>query len=239
MQELTLALRRLSDKLDATDEALLKRNQELANVRADRDRSKHAADNAFALAARLRAEVEAAFVVERELRARVKAAEEERSMSDLAVEEYADLVRSMEGRQSGSGGRNSVDGLASARVGLQRLLEESNVDSEKLHGEISRLHGLFEASQASLEAERQTALDSQQKLAQAELELQRVRSDDKAAAKMVSRYMYVHLSNTYWFLLLYVENTGSSPRQRPTCSTRQWRISSSGMQRRWRRPKSA
>jgi len=195
VQELTLALRRLSDKLDATDDALLQRNQELAYARADVSRATHVADNAFALAARLRAEVEAASAIERELRARVKAAEEERSISDLAVEEYANLVRSMEGRQSGTGRRNSVDGLASARLGLQRLLEESNVDSEKLHAEISRLHGLLEASQAPLEAERKTSLESQRKLAQAELELQRVRSDDKAAAKMVSRYMYVHLSS--------------------------------------------
>ena len=189
-QELSLALRRLSDKLDFTEASLLQRNKELTVVHGERDIAKHAAENAFAIAARLRGEVEAAREKERTWVARVKAAEEECRISDLAVEEYADLVRIMEGRRSSiEGVRKSVDGLTSARVGLQRLLEESNVETEKLQAEIARLHTSLERAHASLEGERQASLGDKTKIAELELELQRLRADDNAAAKMVSRYM--------------------------------------------------
>ncbi|KAI5124371.1 hypothetical protein M0805_008974 [Coniferiporia weirii] len=199
VQELSLSLRRLSDKLDLTEKALLARNEELISAERERDSSKNAEENALEVVVRLRMELETSHAEKRELLNRVKAAEEQRKMSDLVVEEYANLVRSLEGRPSlnsrgitnniGIGSRSSLDGLNHARQGLQKLLQDSNSDSEKLHAEIGRLHDALEMAQASLQAGRTTAQHDKRQLAVAQSELHQLKTDDNAAAKMVSRYM--------------------------------------------------
>ncbi|KAL5490243.1 hypothetical protein ACEPAI_5076 [Sanghuangporus weigelae] len=205
VQELTLALRRLSDKLDLTERVLLERNEELASVQSERDSAKKAEAGAIETAKRLRSEVNASHARERDLASRVKASEEQRRMSDLVVEEYASLVRSLEGRSStsrtnGSGAgdstRNSLDGLVHARQGLQKLLQDSNHDSEQLHTEIDRLYGLLESTRSELEVVRAMDLEHKQTLARIQLELHQLRCDDNAAAKMVSRYMKFSQSST-------------------------------------------
>ncbi|OCB84200.1 hypothetical protein A7U60_g8876 [Sanghuangporus baumii] len=205
VQELTLALRRLSDKLDLTEKAVLERNEELTSVQSERDSAKKAEASAMETAKRLRSEVNASNARERDLARRVKASEEQRRMTDLAVEEYASLVRSLEGRSSisrtnGSGAsdstRNSLDGLMHARQGLQKLLQDSNYDSEQLHAEIDRLRDLLESTRSELEVERAMALEHKQTLARIQLELHQLKCDDNAAAKMVSRYMKFSQSST-------------------------------------------
>ena len=65
-------------------------------------------------------------------------------MSDLVVEEYAHLVRSLEGRstsqqvgfeekEDGHTSHESLDGLSTARAGLQKLLIESNSECQSFH----------------------------------------------------------------------------------------------------------
>lgn len=201
IQELTLALRRLSDKLDFTEKALLERNEELVSAESEREEARSAEDNAIEAVVRLRVELESSRAEERELLNRVKTSEEQRKMSDLVVEEYASLVRSLEGRPSLSPQRNgkdnsplprdSLDGLMHARQGLHKLLQDSNSDSEKLHAEIGRLHDALDTARIDLEAEKAAALEDRHRLAQAQLELHQLKCDDKAAAKMVSRYMCV------------------------------------------------
>ncbi|KAH8117277.1 hypothetical protein DFH11DRAFT_1687323 [Phellopilus nigrolimitatus] len=203
VQELTLALRRLSDKLDLTENVLLARTEELVFTKKERDKANLVEETAYAVAVRLRTELEDSRAKEKVLLGRVKSAEEERKMSDLVVKEYANLVRKLEGRSSTSSrgqtnedGHASLDGLTSARHGLQKLLQDSNIDSEKLHAEIGRLHGALEMLQANLDVERKAAMDGRRQLAQAQLELHRLQTDDNAAAKMVSRYMKFSQSST-------------------------------------------
>lgn len=78
IQELSLALRHLSDKLDLAEQALLTRNEELITARRDRDAAKHSQEAAYTLAIRLRNELENCRAGEHNLLNRVKTAEEER-----------------------------------------------------------------------------------------------------------------------------------------------------------------
>ena len=58
VQELTLALRRLSDKLDATEQKLLERNEELALSRNERDAARYAEESALELVQKLHVDLE-------------------------------------------------------------------------------------------------------------------------------------------------------------------------------------
>ncbi|KAI0050879.1 hypothetical protein FA95DRAFT_1603157 [Auriscalpium vulgare] len=214
VQELTVALRRVSDKLGLSEDTLLARTTELAGALADVARAKHEVEGAYALAAGARAREEEGKVRERELLRRVRAAEEERRMTDRAVQEYADLVRNLERRQSiassppnsagipngkhrsSSSMSLSVDGLADSRSRLQKLLEEFAGETEKLEAEIGRLHSDLAASETKREAERKAAEQDLVLLASTRAELDRLRNDDGAAAKMVSRYMKFSQSTT-------------------------------------------
>lgn len=202
-QELTLALRRLSDKLDLTEKELVQKSEDLALVEGERDASKNAEENAVEAVVQLRLELDACRSEERDLMNRVKQSEEQRRMADLVVDEYAALVRSLEGRpsirsSSSSSRRNTTEdspknaltSLMYARQGLNKLLQDSNSDTEKLHSEISRLHDALDVANMSLAAERKAASDDRRKLAQAQYELNQLKLDDNVAAKMVSRYMY-------------------------------------------------
>ena len=262
VQELTLALRRLSDKLSMTENSLLVRNEELVAMRKERDIAQRAKDLAYANSVRLRDELEELRAKEREWLNRVRMAEEERrvcpifrstplqtyflrlisdenrQLSDLVVEEYAELVRSLEGRSNSSFARNgtkenvnavqtSLDGLMSARAGLQKLLEESNVDSENLHAEISRLHGALELAQISLGAEREISEDDKKKIALAQLELHRLEIDDNTAAKMVSRYMYA--IESIFIAKANIRVTGNSRNLPQTFFITRWKVKSLDM----------
>lgn len=203
IQELTLALRRLSDKLDLTEQKLVDCKEEIAKLSSERDAATYAEVSAHDSVTEIRLELEASNAENRELLNRVKMAEEQTKMSDLVVEEYASLVRSMEGRSSkASAGSlapdghantdsSDLDGLGKARAGLQMLLQESNAVTEKLQSNISELHGTLEALQVKFTAQAKAATESTRALAQAQAELIQLKNDDNAAAKMVSRYMYV------------------------------------------------
>ena len=81
VQELTLALRRLSDKLDLAEQAIMTCKEELAITCKDRDIARQSTDLAYATAVRLRGELESCRAGERDLLSRVRAAEEERRVS--------------------------------------------------------------------------------------------------------------------------------------------------------------
>ncbi|KAH7906032.1 hypothetical protein BJ138DRAFT_1072158 [Hygrophoropsis aurantiaca] len=216
VQELTLALRRSSEKLDLTEALLSERTNELAEARGDLVRAKSSEEGAYELAARMRATVEDARAQERILEDRARVAEENRRMTDLVVQEYADLVRSLEGRASvgnpignpnsssklnlTSNGSTStltlVDSLHEGKNGLQRLFQEFNAEHETLDGQISDLRAQVSTLQARLEAERRTSAHDRMLLARAQAELSKLALDDKTAAKMVARYMKFSQSST-------------------------------------------
>ncbi|KAI0780468.1 hypothetical protein BD413DRAFT_463703 [Trametes elegans] len=211
--ELTLALRRLSEKHTALEDMLHARTKELADVRSELANAQHETEAARSLAADARAREEEGLARERELERKLKAAEEERRMADLVVQEYAALVRKLEGRAKAPSETSSVSsvdlqrtsttssptlasGLAEGRSGLQRLLEEFNGQNERLEAEIAKLHGDNGLLYKELEVARLAAEHDRAELAKAKHELDKYRADDSTAAKMVSRYMKFSQSAT-------------------------------------------
>ena len=209
LPELTLALRRASDKLTLAEDALRTRSLQLADVQGAAARAHHAAENAFELAAGARAREEDAMARERALILRLRVVEEEGKMMDRAVREYADLVRGLERRHGlpsspplGSTGpfnRKSpehddagpIEALQEETAELRKLAGEFVGMNEALRDEIGQLQVELEGTRAELEAERKAAEEEHAQLSHALTELQLLKHDDNAAAKMVSRYMYV------------------------------------------------
>lgn len=207
LPEFTLALRRASDKLTLAEDALRTRSSQIADVQGAAARAHHAAENAFALAAGARAREEDAMARERTLMLRLRVVEEEGKMMDRAVREYADLVRGLERRQglpsspppggTGAFNRNPseqddagpIEALQEEKAGLRKLVGEFVGENEALRDEIDKLQVELEGTRAELEAERKAAEEERAQLSHALTELQLLKHDDNAAAKMVSRYM--------------------------------------------------
>ncbi|KAG6872405.1 hypothetical protein C0995_009995, partial [Termitomyces sp. Mi166 len=188
VQQLTLSLRKLSDKLSLTEAALLERTTQLSHTTAEAGKAKLTAEAAYELAARTRGREEAGKLRELELEQKVKAAEEAVKMSDLVVNEYADLVRSLQDDKSHE---RLVDGLAEGKLGLQRLFKEFNVETTRLQKELLEAQQALAVADSQRNSEKKHLEQSRVELAQAQFELQQLKIDDNVAAKMVSRYMYV------------------------------------------------
>lgn len=204
VSELTLALRRLSDKLTAIEETLADRTTELAHARSDLAKVQPDIAAANDLASQYRLQVQEARARERELQRKVQVAEEERRLSDLVVQEYADLVRTLEGRKSkstpplasvdssaSSSSTTLADSLAEGKLGLRKLLGEHGGEAEHLASEVTRLHSENELLKAKLDVERNRSEADRESLARVLLELDKYKADDSTATKMVSRYMFV------------------------------------------------
>lgn len=201
--ELTLALRRLSDKLTFTEETLLSRTTELTHARSDLAKTQSNAEAANALTVKAHIHVEQSQAKERELERKVRAAEEECRLADLVVQEYADLVRTLEGRKSKSPPSPSVaihttasgssitlaDSLAEGKLGLQKLLGEHDTEVEQLSSRVSQLVNENELLKTKLGVEQKRSEADRESLARVLLELDKHQTDDSTATKMVSRYM--------------------------------------------------
>ncbi|GBE81828.1 hypothetical protein SCP_0402010 [Sparassis crispa] len=209
--ELTLALRRLSDKLTLTEETLLARTHELATARTDLLKAESETESAYKREAITRSQLEEGREKEFLLTRVVRATEEEKKLVDLVVQEYADLVRTLEGRPRASTSSTSslamtngtndssvtlVDSLAEGKSGLKKLFEEFNEETGRLESELSRLRGENAVLESKLDVERERAEHDRGRLADALTELEKYRMDDNTAAKMVSRYMKFSQSST-------------------------------------------
>ena len=228
LPELTLALRRASDKLTLAEDALHERTAQFVDMQGAASRAHHAAENAFGVAAGARAREEEALVRERGLMLQLRVAEEEGRMLDRAVREYANLVRALERRQSLPSSssppssppppipppkqapspdgahtsndrppeqyRNGGSTFGSLQEGLDKLAEEFEGANKTLSDRIGRLQVELDGARSELEAERKAAEEGRLQLSDALAELEHFKHDDNAAAKMVSRYMYVQFS---------------------------------------------
>jgi Arc/MetJ-type ribon-helix-helix transcriptional regulator len=145
---------------------------------------------------------------------------------DRAVGEYADLVRALERRQSlpsspppppppkespahpasasngkhaeKYGGRvSTLEALRERKEELRKLAGEFEGASEVLRDEIGKLRGELDEARAELEAERKAAEEERARLSNALTELELLKHDDNAAAKMVSRYMYAQSRSSH------------------------------------------
>ncbi|KIY49050.1 hypothetical protein FISHEDRAFT_28739, partial [Fistulina hepatica ATCC 64428] len=211
-QQLTLALRQLSDKLSLAESSLVKLTHDLLSAHAEATRARRAEEQAYALAARARGREEDAKAAQRSLERILRAKEEELRMADRAMGAYAELVRGMEGRRSSAShtpppyhessgdeadgtdkekasSMSPLDSLEEGKRGLNRLFVEMSDEHERLEVELARLAGQLEDEQARAVAEAQGAADERELRAAAEGELARLRADDTTAAKMVSRYI--------------------------------------------------
>ncbi|KAI0265755.1 hypothetical protein BGY98DRAFT_926970 [Russula aff. rugulosa BPL654] len=166
-------------------------------------RAHYAAENAFGVAAGARAREEEALLRERELMLQLRVAEEEGRMMDRAVREYADLVRALERRQSlpssppaPSSPPPPIPPPKQTPFQTERLAGEFEDTNRALSDEVGRLQVELDGARSELEAERKAAEEDRLRLSNALAELERSKHDDNAAAKMVSRYMYVQFSPT-------------------------------------------
>ncbi|KAI0689426.1 hypothetical protein BC835DRAFT_1418520 [Cytidiella melzeri] len=198
--ELTLALRKLSDKLTLTEGTLLARSIELVHAQSELRKARQERDVVLVAARQVNARVEEGKLRERELLRKAQAAEEETKLANMVLEEYAALVRKLEGRSSNSSsisreGDHSTSqptpasSFTEGKAGLQRLLSEFNKENERLAFELGKVRSESELVHAQLEAERQRSEADRESLAKIILELDQYRADDTTAAKMVSRYM--------------------------------------------------
>ncbi|KAK0211311.1 hypothetical protein DFS33DRAFT_1484239 [Desarmillaria ectypa] len=195
-QELTLSLRRLSDKLSLTEDALLERTTRLAHANAEVTKAKDAAEGAYALAARIRGREEESKVRERDLEKQLREAQEHSKMSDLAVSEYADYVRSLGGRTSMSPRLPPNTSLSEAKSGIHKLFDDFSLESEELKAKIDHLEGELAIVHSKYEAEIRNKGNDRVELAKAQAELEKLKLEDNSAAKMVSRYMKFSQSAT-------------------------------------------
>ncbi|KAH6886740.1 hypothetical protein BKA70DRAFT_1236403 [Coprinopsis sp. MPI-PUGE-AT-0042] len=192
VQELTLSLRKLSDKLDLTEELLFSRNHDLNRAKGEVVRAKIAEEKAYELAARIRGREEALKQREKELEHQVKAAEEKANMADLAVSEYANLVRAMDAKSAGgtsNGSAHLEKSFAEGKAGLTRLMLETHEETAKLERKLDQIQADYAALEARFQAQVKATALEQESRSQIQLELDRLRVDDNTAAKMVSRYM--------------------------------------------------
>src|SRR5258708_7826010 len=123
----------------------------------------------------------------------------EKEMTDLALIEYATLVRNLEARTSPSNEtippRVEADSafrfLDHARTGLQKILTESNQEADRLHSEIRSLHSRVEQLEGDFQAAEQREKSYQSRIAALTSKLQFYEVEDKSASCMVEKYMCV------------------------------------------------
>lgn len=197
VSELSLALRRVSDKLSQAEATLLERTTELAHAVSAKSRSQKEClslrDSLRSMTTKL-SEVKRR---ERERSIRERVVEEELKMVNFALQEYADLVRSFEGRTSSSRGpvSTTTDGqsirqnLVGHTSALHALAQEFRDTTSQLEDEIATLRTEIENLHLSLNIQGKIGEEERTELAHVKAGLERSQTDDRAAAKLVTRYM--------------------------------------------------
>lgn len=202
VSELTLAHRRLSERLEITESLLLDKTTELHHATRKAENAVAYAEQCRMAVERVRRAEESAQERARSLEGMLRAAVEEKMMAERAIEDYAQLVRKLANNRSSmspaspvgsdhrtSGAYNPSLELQSGKAGLQRLVAEFNETADTLHQEISRLHGELDEAKLLLEVERRASEEDRAKLALSRVELDQYIADDRSASKLVERYM--------------------------------------------------
>lgn len=183
------------------------RTTELTHVQSDIIRAKAAEDGAYALSASARGREQESLQREADLQLNLRAAREEAKMTDLVLNEYADLVRKLEGRPSKSlshsrtpshvieslPSSNSsitlVEGFEDSKLGLQRLFDDFTTETDRLRAEVASLRDQNSELLAKYGALAKSSELDRIERAKAVAELDQLKTDDNTATKMVSRYM--------------------------------------------------
>ncbi|KAG9086939.1 hypothetical protein FRC06_002801 [Ceratobasidium sp. 370] len=180
--ELTLALRRVNSRLEHTENALKEAEASVLHGQAERERTAGEVTAAYHLLEEARSQVV-------ELRSTLALHELEKKSYEVALTEYAALVRSLEKRASESEGL--VDGHDNAsNHSLPKLAVAGDAKQvQELTTELARARADISTLQAQLDVERRTGEEERLKLAEARAELEKRDADDKSAAALVERYM--------------------------------------------------
>lgn len=193
---MTLSLRKLSERLSLIEDTLAERTTQCANFQGEISRAKRAEQDAYALAARSRGREEEGKSYARQLELDVRAANERVTMADVALNEYANLVRSMEKGNSSASSSSSLptsptpgESMDACRAELDRVVAEFAADTQQLHAEIARLNETLALEQARANVEIKAVEEDRAERARAIHELEKYQLDDRTATKMVSRYM--------------------------------------------------
>ena len=190
INQLTLSLRTLNEKLTSTEILLANRTAELTHALGELQRSRIAADSTRQLLACARSREEALRSQERELEFKVRAAEERAKTTERTIEEYANFVRTLEGRTVEGEEVQSNGRAVHITTKEEDLLQQFSRERENLQMKA-------ESAQNDLDllSSEHTALAKSAQITLAELKDLRMRlqlheRDDTTATKMVARYMY-------------------------------------------------
>ncbi|CAE6385496.1 unnamed protein product [Rhizoctonia solani] len=171
--ELTLALRRANSRLAEIQTQLLEANTSVVHTLAEQERTSDEVSEAYRL-------LEAARAQEVELRATLAERDIEKRTYELALGEYAALVRDLEKRE----------GMGAAHLNLQEAVSAGDVELVKeLTTEVARSKADIESLQAQLNVERRASELERVRLAEVRTELGKREADDRSAAALVERYM--------------------------------------------------
>ncbi|QRW18331.1 myosin heavy chain [Rhizoctonia solani] len=171
--ELTLALRRANSRLEETETQLLEAHVSVSHALAERERTSDEVSEAYRM-------LEVARAQDVELRAVLAERDAEKRFYELALGEYAALVRDMEKRE-GEGSTHLDFKKRTAAGEIERIKE--------LTTEVARANADIESLQAQLDAERRAGELERIQLAEVRTELGKREVDDKSAAALVERYM--------------------------------------------------
>ena len=181
INQLTLSLRTLNEKLTATEILLASRTVELSHTLGELQRSRSAADATHQL---FSCAQETFRSRKSELELKVRTAEERARMTDRAIGEYANLVRTLQGHTIK---REDAHVHVSSH---EDLLRQFSQERENLQTQLSSA----QTDLALLSSENTTLSKSAQitlaELKDLQMKLQLHERDDATATKMVSRYMY-------------------------------------------------
>jgi chromosome segregation ATPase len=184
INQLSLALRALNKKLELTERLLLERTRRLDHASADASAARSAMDSAYDLAARIRTREQELLDHQADLQTKLRLEQAKSSLNERVIQDYADLVRKLEGRQSS----NPKDEQPTA---LERLGEDFRSSTTHLQHQLSSSQHDLSILQTQLDAQTEINKDLISRLSQLQVEIDKRERDDNTASKMVSRYMSV------------------------------------------------
>lgn len=220
VQELTLSLRKLSQKMSLTEEKLLQSTTAIVSAQADSMKARAALEAAYELGARVRGREETGKAKERDLEWQIRKLEEQLKMSDVVVGEYAALVRGMEARNKSSDSNGHLDEMTLAstlgdrKLSLERVVNEFQAQHDELSQELDRTKAELEVARSQLYAGKKGEDTVVTELGRTKTELEKLKVDDGTAAKMVARYMYEFVSSLP--ISLFIPASGNSLSRLPT-----------------------
>ncbi|KAF7293332.1 hypothetical protein MKEN_01463200 [Mycena kentingensis (nom. inval.)] len=236
--ELTLSLRRLNSKLSLSEEALAMETKRGVERAVNAREETMAAEEAFELAARARRREDEGRQSEARLERELEVAREETRARDHVIEEYANLVRMLEGRSPATtrnlaaastatlvenGDGTPKDLLHAQQQQLVDLASTWETQARAFIEQLQTLEAERDKLNARLNAARAVTQELGEELAKSKMARETARIDDTSAAGMVERYMKFTQQTT---LTLHTSLTSLRTRHAATTHTLSSQLSS-------------